>query len=211
MIIQVHKEYTRAFLLETTKLTRLLDTIHERLGDLQCSTAHDHFEVFLSGKRREELTSVDDVLALPNSLKQRIERLVITCSAGRKGAARLENEIRVDFAGKGSASASNTKVVAISVRSDAVGWPNRTLSEVEEQVERTWLPNLQPIITLSGLLICALIVLLFQLAGLPTERSTLDVVRTMWLRGPDLDHGVAVIGVLANFLTMGINSWLRAE
>ncbi len=81
MMMQVHKEYTRAFLLEPTKLTRLLDTIHERLGDHQCSTTHDHFEVFLSGKRREELTSVDAVLALPNSLKQRIIRLVITCSA----------------------------------------------------------------------------------------------------------------------------------
>src|SRR5437899_3201042 len=127
--MQVHKEYAQAFLLEPTKLTRIVDKIHERLADHQCTTTRDHFEVFLSGKRREELTSVDAVIALENSRKHKILRLVITCSAGRKGAARLEHEIQVDFGGQGTGSTSNTRVIAISVRSDAPGWPGRTLSE----------------------------------------------------------------------------------
>ena len=182
--MEVHKEYGRQFLLEPTKLTRIIDIIHERLADHGCTTLRDHFEVFLSGNRREELASIDAVLALANLRKHRIIRLVITCSAGRKGAARPEHEIQLDFAGRTKLSTRDTKVVAISVRSDAVGWPGRTLSELEEQVERTWLPYL-PVLALCGFLIVALIVLLFQVLPAPV---TQDPAGTMWLRDHDLDR-----------------------
>ncbi|MFI5459993.1 MAG: hypothetical protein ACHRXM_31625 [Isosphaerales bacterium] len=111
-----------------------------------------------------------------NLRKYKIMRLVMTCSAGRKGAARLEHEIQVDFAGSGTGSSRDTKVVAISVRSDAVGWPSRTLSELDEQVERTWLPYLQPILTLCGLLVGALVFLLLVVSSGP---GTQDLVRAM--------------------------------
>jgi hypothetical protein len=184
--MQVHKEYAKPFLVEPTKLTRLMDKIHERLGDHQCTTTRDHFEVFLSGKRREEMTGVDAVLALENVRKHKILRLVITCSAGRKGASILEHEIKVDFGRQGPGSTTASKVVAISARSDAVGWPSRTLSELEEQVERTWLLYSQPIIMLCGLLVGALVLILFQLP-LPVAPSALDVTRAMWLRDHDLN------------------------
>ena len=85
-MIHVHKEYQQAFLVEPTKLGRLIDKIHERLGDHQNTTLHDSFEVFLTGNRREEMTTLDHVLALDNSRKHRITRLVITCSASSLGA-----------------------------------------------------------------------------------------------------------------------------
>jgi len=183
--MKVEKEYPRAFLLEPTKLTRIVDKIHERLGDHQCTTTRDHFEVFLSGNQHVELANVDAVLALENLRKRKILRLVITCSAGRKGAALLENEIQVDFGGQ--AKGSTTRVVAIRVRSDAVGWPNRALSELEEQVERTWLRHFQFVLILCGLLVAALVVLFFQLP-LSFGPGPLDVTRAMWLRDHDLDR-----------------------
>jgi hypothetical protein len=68
----VHKQYAQAFLLEPTKLRRIVDTIHRRLANHQNTTMHDAFEVFLTDSRREELTSVDDVLALDNSRRRRV-------------------------------------------------------------------------------------------------------------------------------------------
>jgi hypothetical protein len=97
-MINVHKEYRQAFLLEPTKLLRLIDKIHERLEDHHGTTLHDTFEVFLSGDRREELTSLTQVLALDNSRKHKIKRLVVTCSASSPGAPRPEHEVQVDFA-----------------------------------------------------------------------------------------------------------------
>ena len=132
---QIHKDYERPFLLEKTKLDRLMDIIHDRLGEYQNTTKRDDFEVFLSGQRREEMTSVDDVLKLDNSRKSKIQRLLITCYASTEGVARPEHEIQVDFDGR--AVGKNRAKVIVSVRSDDAGWSDRALSEVEEQVERT--------------------------------------------------------------------------
>jgi hypothetical protein len=95
--------------------------------------------------------------------------------------------VQVDFGRKGTGGTDDTKVIAISVRSEAVGWPSRTLSELEEQVERTWLRYLQPLLLLSGLLVGALVLLLSQLP-LSFGPTTQDVIRAMWLRDHDLDR-----------------------
>jgi len=160
---QVQKEYQKAFLLEPTKLGRIVDTIHHRLADNTNTSAHDTFEVFLSGNRREELTSLDDVLALDNSRRQRINRLLILCTASAPGAARPEHEVQVDFAApKVSHDNSVNKVIAISVRSEAPGWASRTLSEVEEQIERTGLRRGQPLGVLMLLFVVGATLLLSQ-------------------------------------------------
>ena len=183
---EIHKEYARAFLLEPTKLTRLVDKMHERLGDQPNTTTHDSFEVFLSGNRQQVMTSVDQVLALENSRRQRIKRLLITCSATTKGALRPEHEIQLDFGKTVASTNRNTKVVEITVRSAAAGWASRTLSEVEEQVERTWLRVVTPLVTLLALLVCMLIVFASQFVTFEPNAS--DAMQRMWLRGPDIDR-----------------------
>src|SRR5688572_1040874 len=70
---QVHKEYEQPFLLEPTKLLRLVDTCHEQLRLQGPAKLCDDFEVFLSGNQRIELKSVDEVLALENSRRRAIE------------------------------------------------------------------------------------------------------------------------------------------
>src|SRR4051794_33591467 len=66
-MIHVHEEYQQPFLIEPTKLARLLDAVHARLGRRVDHTLHDTFEVFLMGNRLELKTSLNEVLALENA------------------------------------------------------------------------------------------------------------------------------------------------
>jgi hypothetical protein len=188
---QINKEYPKGFLLEPTKLTRIIDKIHERLEDHQPTMKRDQFDVFLTANRHEQINKVEDVLSLDNSRKQQITRLIISCSAGKKVAARLDDEIQVDFGGKTTASTSNIRVVAISIRSDDAGWANRTLSELEEQVERTWLSS-QPVLLLAALLVIALTLVGLLLTSNLAFRY--DDSRTMWLRETDMDRVERLVG-----------------
>jgi hypothetical protein len=73
-------------------------------------------------------------------------------------------------------------VIVLSVQSDSTGWANRTLSQLEEQVERTRPNNLQGMVLLVGILI---ITMVFLLALLPIN---FDSSHSMWLRNTDLDR-----------------------
>ncbi len=192
---QIHKEYARPFLLEETKLRRLLDRIHERLAEHDHTSPHDYFEVFLSGSRREEMSSVADVLALENSRRHRIQRLILTSTAASAGAARSEHQVQIDFAShapstSASGTTSTTTKITVSVASDAAGWAASTLSEIEEQVERTWSQDARGRTGLVAVAISA-VALLFVVIALSSPRRpelAQDAVKTMWLRSPDLDR-----------------------
>jgi hypothetical protein len=217
---QIHKDYQRAFLLEKTKLDRLLDIIHGLLGEHQNTTKHDDFEVFLSGQRLEEMTSVDDVLNQDNSRKSKIERLMINCSASTQGATRPEHEIQVDFDGR---TVGKTKII-VSIRSDDAGWSDRALSEVEEQVERTSLQDVPNRIALA-VLVCSVAVLLglLVLSSLHVS-SAYGQADVMWLSKGDVDRIEQILKQnrtitdeemreistmqLRNVLNMGTNSQL---
>jgi hypothetical protein len=219
--MNLRKEYDRPFLLEPTKLTRFVDKIHERLADQPQSIMVDHFEAFLAGNRSQDMPKIEDVLALDNSRRQRIKRLVVTCSAATVGAARPDREVQVDFAGPADQQHRNpgsiTRVVAITVRGDA-GWATRTLSEVEEQVERTWQQSyVRPVAALVILLCFVLLVLAGQfltLRGAPAPQS-----QQMWLRAADLDRIEAIVGQqrpitdqeLREVTTMQLRNVLEAE
>jgi hypothetical protein len=181
---QIHKDYPRAFLLEKTKLDRLMDIVHALLDEHQNTTKHDDFEVFLSGQRREEMTSVDEVLNLDNSRKSKIQRLLITYSASTEGAARPEHEIQVDFDGR---TVGKTKVI-VSVRSNDAGWSDRALSEVEEQIERTSLHDVPHRIALAVLVISVAVFLLLLVLSSLHVSSDFRQADVMWLRKGDVDR-----------------------
>ena len=181
---QIHKDYPKAFLLEKTKLDRLMDIVHALLDQHQNTTKHDDFEVFLSGQRREEMTSVDEVLNLDNSRKSKIERLMITCSASTQGAARPEHEIQIDFDGR---TVGKTKII-VSVRSDDAGWSDRARSEVEEQVERTSLQDVPHRIALAVLVISVAVFLVLLVLSSFHVRSAYGQADVMWLRRGDVDR-----------------------
>jgi hypothetical protein len=182
---QINKTYERPFLLEKTKLDRLLDVIHGRLGEHQGTTKRDDFDVILSGQRHEEMTKVEEVLDLDNSRTSSIRRLLISCCALTGKSPRPEHEIQVDFDGR-SDNKTKAKVI-VSVRSDDAGWCDRALSEVEEQVERTSLHDNPQRVGLFFLAVSVLIVLLFLFvssftSGQPASNSG----GAMWLRTTNL-------------------------
>lgn len=180
---QIHKDYERPFLLETTKLDRLMDTVHGLQGKHQNTTKREDFEVFLSEERREKMTNVGDVVKLDNSRRSKIQRLLITCCASTGGEARPEHEIQVDFDGR---SIGKTKIT-VSIKSDDAGWSSRALSEVEEQLERTSLGEGPSRVVLAclffGLLGVLAFLLLSSFAGLNSGFRDADA---MWLRLRDV-------------------------
>jgi hypothetical protein len=181
---QIHKDYERAFLLEKTKLDRVMDIIHSLLGEHHNTTKHDHFEVSLSGQRREEMTSVEEVLELDNSRKSKIKRLLITCFASTEGAARPEHEIQLDFDGR---TINKTKII-VSVRSDVAGWSDRALSELEEQVERTSLQDVPHRIALAFLVSSVAVFLLLLILSSLHVSSDFRQADVMWLRKGNVDR-----------------------
>ena len=183
LLIHLHKEYQKSFLIEPTKLRRLVDTMHEQLGEHQDATLHNTFEVFFNGNRRVEMNEIDNVLALDNSRRQKITRLAITSSVSPLGAPRSDHEIQVDFARPKPTSTGSTNIVAISVRSDTAAWANRALAEVEEQVERNWLHYEWPIGVLLGILLLLLFLLVSEFAPPRLQQSS-----TWWLTTSDLDR-----------------------
>jgi hypothetical protein len=192
---QIHKEYYQPFLLEPTKLNRLVGKIHERLADHTNCASHDGFEVFLSGSRREEVTTADDVLALDNSRKREIERLVVVCSASTSEAVRPEHEVQIDFGypRPSSPNKSSVPLVAISVRSDAGAWADRTLSEVVEQVERTWNPA-RPVGSLIVIILMAVLLLVLMFSTFPKVRTSPPRADDLWLKSSDVDRIETMLG-----------------
>lgn len=135
---------------------------------------------------------MEEVLSLDNSKKRRIYRLVIAGSSSSSGSSLPDHEIHVDFGGpklirtSSPGGDTNTTVVSISVRSDDAGWASRTLSEVEEQVERTWLGSSPTLVALLAL-VAILIVFLFQLPASRTD-GILNPASSMWLQDSDLSR-----------------------
>jgi hypothetical protein len=185
---KIDKEYPHPFLLEPTKLNRIVDTIHASFAAIPNAKVDDHFEVFLSGDRKEEFSSVDAVLALDNTRKHKIQRLMIWCSVSSPGSPKPDQEVQVDFGGPSSLprnSAPLSKVVSIAVRGESASWNSHTLAEIEEQVERTQLHHTRPLGVLILILAMAVFVLGAQFLNFAATPSTST---DWWLKHADLDR-----------------------
>jgi hypothetical protein len=96
--------------------------------------------------------------------------------------------VQVDFGypkASGTPPNSTINAVAISVRSDAGAWASRTLSEVEEQVERTWIRySIGYLVVLMALLLAVLIFITL----LPFAHTEPASANTLWLKTSDVDR-----------------------
>jgi len=184
---QIHKEYPSPFVLEATKLTGIVDALHARLSDHQ-QPIRDSFEVILSGNRREEVTTLDALLALQNKKGMRLEGMILTCSS-KEASAGTDHAVEVVFGPKpGTDQAparATTPGLAITVRSNEAAWAVRTLSEVEEQVERTLVSHTTPRLCFGAILVIGL---LFVLSKLHIVHEPSGQSWSMWLRSTDLDR-----------------------
>jgi hypothetical protein len=162
----IRKEYQRPFILEPSKLSRILDVAHDNLSSATQGQIADSFEISMAGNRTEQATVLDDVLNLDNSRRYKILRVLITSSASSSNS--MSHLVEIDFDGH---DGSKPKTV-LTVRSDATGWASRTFSELEEQVERTRSEDLGQRGAVAGLLIVFLISLLgFLLSISPHVRQ----------------------------------------
>jgi hypothetical protein len=178
------KEYIRPFVVEDTKLTRLLEVIHECLAS-PGFVPDDHFEVF--GKDRvDEASTLDEVFKTANSRENPVHRLVVTCPAA-PASENHGNQIRVDFDGeafKGGPASPPPPAQRITVRitSDAHGWANRTLSAVEEQVDRTRFDDVGHRRTLAAIVL----LLMILIVSLFVSSLSFQPEQKMWLSRSDI-------------------------
>lgn len=169
-----------------------MDVIHDRFESDKL-IANDKFEVYLKGNLVEELDSLDDVLQHENSRRRRIERLTITSSASVDDLG-METVI-VDFGvvkrpNNSAPNTSPTHHIAVNVSSPSAHWASRTLSEVEEQVERTRSSYGASMLALVGVLAVLLGLLIFQARGL---RFAEDYSRTMWLDDAGIQRASQIV------------------
>lgn len=120
---RIRRHYPHPFVLDPSKLTRLLSVLSEHLavGD---SRASHKFVVSLAKYKQLESDDLEDVLRLDNSTRNRVERLRVTSSAGQA-------EATVEF------SAEDPIGVEITAVSDDARTAAAALASAEEQVERT--------------------------------------------------------------------------
>ena len=173
-----------------------MEVIHERLGDYPDKIITDHFQVFMEGNRCDELTSLEQVLAVENSKKHKIQRLVIVSSAATNGARKPEHEVTVDYGvvkppkAKASTppSTSTAKLVTLEVRSNSPRWNRQTLSHVEEQLERTWLQQTAPVVSVLLLLLLLIIFFFVRFTRISSSRDAWSASRVMWLDDKELNR-----------------------
>jgi hypothetical protein len=140
---QIYKEYARPFLVEPTKLTRLVDRIHERLAQHRDTTPRDYFEALLSGSRREEMTSVAEVLALENSRKGddgvTMGSIVYQCIKSEQSMESSDvAEIKCHFNVVAEGLEKKLQLVAerVSALDERVGRVEDRMTSLEEKMER---------------------------------------------------------------------------
>jgi hypothetical protein len=189
----VKKTYQRAFILEPTKLTRLVGVIHERLEDHPCDNQSDTFEVFLSDNSVELLRSLEEVLALENSKKHKIKRVLITSKSIQDGND--QDLVTLDFDSKAvdQNNKNMSSKISVVVQGQSASWANRTLSEIEEQLERTRREGLGPVgaaLIVIATLIPTVVLLVTSLPNKrPGARGLPDSPETrLWLTDEDLDR-----------------------
>jgi hypothetical protein len=186
------KDYIgRRFEVEPTKLTKLVQVMHEKLagpGDQS-----DSYFVYMVGDHRAELQTLDDVLALDNSAKHRIVRLRIHSECRAPNGTSPQSEIDVDFGatfktGSDSAQTGVSTGVSVEVAGESRAWVADTLSEIEQQVERSWVQHGLPIVSIGLIILAWLFTILLAILGPRSETGQIarELSTTMWLTGDDL-------------------------
>lgn len=189
----IHKEYTRFFVLEPTKLTSLVEVMGQALTTFSQTAGKQQFEIFMKEDRVEQVNSLQEVLATENSRRRAVKRLLMTCSSG-------EEEIRVDFDSASRStltsppgvSSSTTPRIQVTIRSDAAGWSEKTLSAVEQQIDRTQFEDLAQRgmlgFILLGFMIVFILLLILPSLSAPSSPSRGNLAEKMWLSDVDAER-----------------------
>jgi hypothetical protein len=181
------KDYIgRRFEVEPTKLTKLLKVMHEKLAGP--ADQSDSYFVYMVGNHRAQLQTLDEVLALDNSAKHRIVRLQIHSTCRAPNSSSPQSEIDVDFGATfKSGTGSSQTGVSIEVAGESGTWVADTLSEIEQQVERSWVQHTPPALSILLIILASLITVLLSFGPRSdTVQTARDLATTMWLTEEDI-------------------------
>lgn len=169
----VSNSYKSVFVLDASKMSRLLNVIEGRFKDLEGQMD----SVFETTNRKGKLLSasnVDAILDLDNPVKNPITRFTIRY---HKGKEYPQNFCQVDFDSRDSE-------VDVEVRGENSKWVNGLFAEVEEQVERTFVRSLiyrvktsgfpRQLVPLVALFISMIALVSFGFTSRPTTYSKSD-------------------------------------
>ena len=161
--MNVSKKYNSSFVVEKSKLTRLLSVINERMALLQ-QPIQQTYETHLSGQKNVTNSSIEEILSLDNSRRSKIERLVLLQKSVTQVPAVTEHQIEVEFDGKSPTD------VTVSIRGTDARWVTESMSVVEEQVERTLEKTLFHLLFNSRAMVFFIALVIFLLAGVASLR-----------------------------------------
>jgi hypothetical protein len=149
----------------------------------------DSYVVYMPGERPAERQTLEEVLALDNSKKHRIVRLRIHSECRAPGGTSPRSEIDVDFGAifKTGAGSSQTGV-SIEVAGESGGWVANALSEIEQQVERSWVQHGPPMVSIIVIIVASLVTILMSIVEprYETNRTALGLATSMWLTREDV-------------------------
>lgn len=158
-LLSVSRGYDSPFVLDGTKLTRIVEVLQERFAALN-SPAVLRYEIRLANGRIQEVSELADLLAMDNTVRNPLMALNLNAkTTGTQPGPEciLKYEI------------SGNENIRLTVKSADSKWANQLFAAVEEQVERTlvstWISNLKKANwEISGLamIIGILLVFLFE-------------------------------------------------
>ncbi|MFL6283088.1 MAG: hypothetical protein ACJ74Q_08080 [Pyrinomonadaceae bacterium] len=189
----IYKEYNSAFIVEKSKVNRLIGIVQEKLNEFGLQTS-EQFEAHLSGHKTFETNSLAEIFELDNSHRNRIKQLTVKCAVNALGATIPEHQVRIDFDGELPTD------ISITIESQNTKWAMDTMSVAEEQVERTLqrgfmykirrldIPILIALLAVLFSIGLPLVLSLFSRSGDSTEQplTTSSPMNTMWLTESDL-------------------------
>lgn len=117
--------YEGAFILEKTKLIRIIDVIEKSFQKTPNGSIQKSFLTKFNNGKEASLGTIDEVFNLDNGIKNKVTELKIRYE-------KEENKIDVHFDGD-----RKTPVIYIGIESDNLQWSNESFAEIEEQTERT--------------------------------------------------------------------------
>jgi hypothetical protein len=187
----ITRKYFRSpFIVEKSKLTRLLEVIDAKFEKDDLPTHHE-FEVHLHGQKVIETTSIEHVFALDNSQKSRIERLSLSSTSNDRAAESSHRApsraLLAEFDGQGRAS------ITLVVKGDDSTWVSEAFSAAEEQIERTLERSIFTRLSYNQTAVFSLFAIAVILGVSLTFAATSSIAPTqltnsMWLTDTDLQE-----------------------
>ncbi len=135
---QHNGSFRTAYVLDESKLTRLIDVIDDEYKALQERSEDDldyslQFKIWKGTRSSIQLSSLDEVLGQDNPVRNRISRLFIKGSLGT-------NIIEIDFQDAGKLSREDN--LYLTVVGEDARWVRSVTSTVEEQLERSFVNSI---------------------------------------------------------------------